>query len=303
MIKQKNQSGLHRYGLGLLGTFLLFCMLLIAPVWASETVTEPRGTTNQRVYDMAGLLSDWEIADFEETIADYRKEMKMDFVVVTTNDAEGKSATAYADDFFDYGGFGYGNGRDGVLFLIDMDNRELTLSTSGNTIRLLTDERIERILDDVYKGASDEDFGDSVKCFLEDMAYYHNKGIQSNQYNYDTETGKVSVYRSIRLYEFFLALIVSGAVAGSACLGVISSYGMKKQQRKSAKHLMAYRAESKFILQNQGDNLVNKFVTTRIIPRKTTGSSSGGSGRSSSGRSSSHRSSSGRSHGGGSRKF
>ena len=41
-------------------------------------------------------------------------------------------------------------GTDGLALLIDMDNREITVSTSGIAIRYLTDERIENILDAGY---------------------------------------------------------------------------------------------------------------------------------------------------------
>jgi len=83
----------------------------------------------------------------------------------------------------------------------------------------------------------------------------------------------------------------------------VNRYGMKKERRQAANYLMAYRADCRFEYQNQTDNLVNKFVTTAIIPRQQNHSGGGSSGGSHSGRSSTHSSSSGRSHGGGGRKF
>lgn len=287
---------------------MAFCLMWSGGAWADTTdVTGAAGRVDasdgRRVYDMAGLLTEDEIAGFEQTIGEYRDRMKLDIVVVTTEDSEGKSAMEYADDFYDYGGFGYGRLKNGVLFLIDMDNRELYVSTSGDVIRLLTDSRIESILDDVYVGAGRSDFADSVDAFLKDMDQYYRMGIESGQYNYDTETGRISIHRSIRWYELLLALAVSGFVAGSVCMGVVNRYGMKKERRQAANYLMAYRADCRFEYQNQTDNLVNKFVTTAIIPRQQNHSGGGSSGGSHSGRSSTHSSSSGRSHGGGGRKF
>ena len=60
----------------------------------------------------------------EEEIASMRKEMNMDVVIATTDDAEGKSAETYCEDFYINGGFGTGKDYSGVIFLIDMDNRE-----------------------------------------------------------------------------------------------------------------------------------------------------------------------------------
>ena len=56
------------------------------------------------------------------------------------------------------GGFGTGSDQSGILFLIDMDNRELYISTNGQMIRYMTDSRINDVLDDVYNYAADADY-------------------------------------------------------------------------------------------------------------------------------------------------
>lgn len=271
--------------------------------YAQETMTPD--SKGARVYDQAGLLSSSEITEIEDQLTSLRKSMNFDVVVVTTEEADGKTAQEYADDFFDQGGFGTGLKKNGILFLIDMDNREIALSTSGDTIRIFTDRVIDVMLDDSYEGVSQGDYKASVQAFLDDTEYYGAKGIQAGQYNYDTETGRVSVYRSIRWYEFLIAFVVSAGVAASVCLGVKHQYNMEETKGQTANHNLAYRADSHMVYGTQTDNLVNKHVTSRIIPRNTgsSGSRSGGSHSSSAGRSSTHHSSSGRTHGGGSRKF
>lgn len=271
--------------------------------YAQETMTPD--SKGARVYDQAGLLTSSEITEIEDQLTSLRKSMNFDVVVVTTEEADGKTAQEYADDFFDQGGFGTGLKKNGILFLIDMDNREIALSTSGDTIRIFTDRVIDAMLDDSYEGVSQGDYKASVQAFLDDTEYYGAKGIQAGQYNYDTETGKVSVYRSIRWYEFLIAFVVSAGVAASVCLGVKHQYNMEETKGQMANHNLAYRADSHMVYGTQTDNLVNKHVTSRIIPRNTgsSGSRSGGSHSSSAGRSSTHHSSSGRTHGGGSRKF
>lgn len=287
-------------------TFWCSLWLMAIPVWAGEVQDTDIEPPVQRVYDMADLFTDREIADMETDIANRSKTTKLDLVVVTTEDAEGKTTQQFADDFYDQGDFGFGNEKDGVLFLIDMDHRQLTLSTAGRGIRLLTDSRIENILDAVYEGASQDDFVDSVYQFLEQVSYYHEKGIESNQYNYDTATGAVSRYKSIRWYEVLLALAVSGFTGLAACAGVVNQYGMKKEKRQAENYLMAYRADCDFNFHNQTDDLINKFVTTALIARSMNnrgGPGGGLGGGSIGGRSSTHMSGGGRSHGGGSRGF
>ena len=53
-----------------------------------------------------------------------------DVAAVTVDESPG-TAQQLADDIFDYCGFGYGASKDGVLLLIDMDNREVAITTTG----------------------------------------------------------------------------------------------------------------------------------------------------------------------------
>ena len=96
-------------------TALLLCVLFSLPsVFAAG---------DQRVYDQAGLFTQAEVQELEESVAEHRKSTQMDIVIVTTDDAQGKTSQAYADDFYDYNGFGEGSDNTGILLLIDMDNR------------------------------------------------------------------------------------------------------------------------------------------------------------------------------------
>ncbi len=260
---------------------------------------------SRRVYDQAGLFTETEIQEYETYIQQLRESLEMDLVLVTTEDAEGKTGQQYANDFYHDGAFGLGADYDGILFLIDLDNRELAFTTDGNAIQIFTDYRIDAMLDHVYQGASDGDYNASVEAFLQDVENYVQAGIMNDQYRYQEETGEIYVYRSIRWYEILLSLLVSGAVAGGACLNIKKEYAMEENERQLGQFHLAYRADARFSFQNETDQLINQFVTSRIIPRNTTRSTGSGSAgrRSDSGRSTVRRSSSGRSYGGGSRKF
>jgi len=279
----------------------VWCLAMVQAAYGDSGI-EIEASDGKRIFDMAGLLDNSYVQEARNLIKEYQDTYHLDIVVVTTGDAGGKTARDYADDFYEEGGFGQGSGKSGILFLIDMDNRELVFSTDGEAIRIFTDERIESMLDGVYEGASQSDYRASVESFLGDVERYCKAGIPGNQYNYDTETGKISVYRSIRWYEALLAAGVSAFVAGAACFTVKRQYGMEEDEKQIRNLNMAYRADARFVYGNESDRLVNKFVTSRIIPRNT-GSGGTGGRHSSSGRSSTHTSSSGRSHGGGSRKF
>lgn len=249
------------------------------------------------VYDHADLLTVQEEEYLENLAAERAEQWDMNFLMVTTDDADGKSAMEYADDFYD-AQFPEESEEDGILCLIDMDNREIYLSTSGMAIRYLTDSRIESILDEAYEYVVEGDYYGTFVTFIEETEGYLTKGIQSDQYNYDVETGEIDYYREpmgITFGEFIFAFVAALIPAG-VTIGIIKA---KYQLKFEDFHYDAY-TDSDVQLSVKSDRLVNTFVTHRRIPKND--GHSGGSGGGGS-RSSVHRSSSGRSHGGGGRKF
>ena len=289
---------------------LLICIFLVMgsmAVWADQTGAV---SGQPRVFDQAGLFSETEIIQLEEKIAQCRKSTKMDVVIVSAYTDGERSAEEYADDYYDYGGFGVGKKASGVLLLYYMDGPgqpggECYISTAGTMINMLTDERIESILDDVYGNLGNRDFAGATECFLEDVKVYVKEGVESGQYTYDRDTGEIVRYHSIRLYEVAIAMVIAGILAGSVCLDIKKRYAMKQSSREVSNSLQAYRADCAFHFSVAGDKMINKYVRSIPIPRKTSSGSGGRghSGSSSAGRSTIHTSSSGRSHGGGGRRF
>lgn len=273
----------------LLVAMAVFLGSVVIMTQGSVTVSAARAGN---VYDDADLLTNAEIMMLNEAIAEFQEVSGWNVYAVTTADAEGKSATAYGDDFFDAHS---PEQEDGVAVLIDMDNREIALSTCGEAIRYLTDSRIERILDDAYMDISDGRYGDCLLTMVDGVADAYDAGIVSGQYNYDTETGEISRYRTLTWVEALVAL-VAALVSGGAVYGIVKG----RYQLKFGTYEYDFKANGTVRLRNKEDRFINQTVTHRRIPKQT---SSGGGGRSGGGRSSTHRSSSGRSHGGGSRRF
>lgn len=246
------------------------------------------------VYDKAALLTMEEAEKLEQTAGEFSGRWDMDFGVVTTDDAEGKTSRDYADDFYDTH-FDITEGRGGVLYLIDMDNREIHLSTCGQAIRYLTDERIERILDKAYAEIADGDYYGTFEAFFDATEAYLERGVPSDQYNYDTETGKRDDYynsapksKKITFWEAVIAVIAALSAAFCTCGFIIGKYRLKFEDF----HYDAY-TDSDIGLGIREDRLVHTFVTHRRIPKNN--GSGGGAG------SSVHHSSGGVSHGGGRR--
>lgn len=258
-----------------------------------------------RVDDGAGLFTSEESKRLEERISALREEMNMDVAVVTTADAQGMTSEEYADWYYEVCEYGVGKNHSGVLLLLDMDNRQLFVSTEGAMIRFLTDGRIESMMDHAIPYMQSNDSAGAANQMLDDVLAFYRKGIPGGQYNYDRETGAISRHRSIRWYEGLMAFAAAAFCGAGACLSVKKEYAMQQEQQQAANYHMAYRANAQFHYQNQNDVLADQFVVQSLIASamRGAGGPGGGVGHGGGGMSTTHTSAGGHTHGGGGRGF
>ncbi|MBE5821060.1 MAG: TPM domain-containing protein [Clostridiales bacterium] len=250
--------------------------------------------TSKKVYDYANLLTSSEEEKLYNLIMDYIDETNYDMAVVTINDNPKNSAMIYADDFYDYNGFGLDSEFSGILFLIDMDTREMWISTTGKCINAYTDSEIDIILDYTYDEISDKDYYGCAKVFIEKADLYHTSygspSTSNNYYDYDDDYGYDYDYDNEISFE---VVVVFTIIITALFIGIATS---KHKTAKIATQANAYARNFKITYRN---DIYLRKNTTKTYDPPSSSSSSGGS----SSRSSSHRSSSGRSHGGGGRRF
>lgn len=229
------------------------------------------------VYDDAGLFYETDLTELQTQANELSGKTGWDVLVVTTSDAQGKTAAAYADDYYDSIG-----GENGVLYLVDMDNGELYISTAGAAVDYLTDNRIATMLDSAINDAYDGNFYQAVSDEISMTDSYYQAGIPN------TNERATSILTVV-----FAAVIIGAIISGTAVFIVKRSYGFK-----NVGNGYEYTTKSRVNLTVKSDQLVNSFVTTRIRPRpKNNGGGGFGGG------SSTHTSSGGRTHGGGGRSF
>lgn len=271
----------------------------------------------EKVFDDADLLTEQEEQRLQEDIVKLAEKMSLDIVVVTTDDAQGKSAQAYADDFYDDHHFGYEqDDGSGILFLIDMDNREFYISTAGQAIAEFTDWEMEEILygDEIYPYLADGQYYQACRGFLSCVEEYgQNKEVAQNGY-YDTEEEvfvdytpqeiqqnrkKAAIAEALSAKKVAARLLLA-MVFGAAGVGIMV---VNVRSQKTPNGRVYVKPGSEYI-RDRRDHKINTTVRTRHIPRNNGGGGArSGGGGGSRGVSSSHRSSAGRSHGGGGRRF
>ncbi len=266
--------------------------IFVCIVFVLLLFVQPVHAEKELVVDLADVFTGSEISLLADEARRLGDAYGMDIVIVTTQDAQGKSARDYADDFYDEQGYGVGDDYSGILFLIDYDNREAYVSTSGLAIRYLTDQRIESVLDAVIDGglADDNPYG-AASAFLSSTAGFMQAGIPSDQHTVDEKGNTLTPAEG-----------VIGVIASSAVF-LFSFFSTKRQYRgKNQKAVFEFRNNSIANLGIVQDQLVKTFVTSRIRPTQPVNRTGSGSGMGG-GRSTVHRSGGGRTHGGGGRKF
>ncbi len=255
------------------GKYLLVPMLSLIILSAAPNVYGDSinyDENGQKVYDYAELLSDSEEREITEKLVETSKETKLDLVVVTTNDTQGKSTSLYADDFYDDNGFGYDKKYgDGVLLLIDMEHREVFISTAGDAISRVSDSDVEDILDEIAPFLTNESYMQAVEEFIEGI-----DDIDDNAFTY--------------LRNPIISLLIALAVAGVA----VFIMGMSSKTKVTVGST-TYLEGGRIKLGARIDHFTHTTTTRRKIENDNNHSGS----------SSVRTSSSGHSHGGGGRSF
>ena len=100
--------------------------------------TEIASERAQRLYDGADLLTDEEEAALLERLDTLSEALQFDVVIVTAENIGTRTPMEFADDYYDYNGFGFdGRDKDGCLLLISMADRDWWVSTRGEGITAL----------------------------------------------------------------------------------------------------------------------------------------------------------------------
>ncbi len=233
---------------------LLLCLvLLLLPFSASAAIGY--------VVDEADLLTMDEQQELQQRCLEFYHTNGMELVIVTVSSLDGKTAMAYADDYFDYN-----YGSDGILLLIDMGSRQWHISTCGAAIEAFADTDLMDMEDGLMRYLPDGRFADAFHQFLSDAEYYvSDEGVS------DLEAS------------LFIAVPASAVIALIVILIMRFAMNTKRPQRSAESYLVSDSEN----LRRQQDLFLYSNVIKTARPQNN---SSGGS--------STHRSSSGRSHGG-----
>jgi uncharacterized protein len=232
-----------------------------------------------RVIDNAGLLSGSEIAEIERLTAEIASTYNFDIVIVTEKNIGGAYPMNYADDFFDYNGYGRGQDRDGCLFLQVTETRDYWFSTSGRGINILNSAAYERLEKNVVKFLKNDEPAQAYLSFIKDWEKFLTLDAKGKSYNFIHAHAPV-----IYIVAWIVSLII-GFLAVALMKAKMSNVHPKTEADNFIiPGSLAFTRKQDIFL----------YSTVTKSERADSSSSSGGG---------SHISSSGRSHGGGGGKY
>ena len=261
---------------------LLLILLLLALPALAET----------KVYDNAELFSASRERGWETKIGQILEEEQFDVVLVTETSIGSAAPRDYAADFYDYGGFGYGENCDGILLLLvvggGVGNRDYFILTTGRGEDVFNMNVLYDIEDDILPYLQRSDYASAVDRFLTDVQRYLVKAHPR------TAAEKAN--------EKLPMLLFLGAGVGVIAT-LIMKFGMRTVRRKQ--NASSYLQKGSFRLTRQQDIYLYTTTTRQRISEPSTRSSGGHSSSHSGGGHSSggFHGSSGTHHGGHGGKF
>ncbi|MDR1765257.1 MAG: TPM domain-containing protein [Lachnospiraceae bacterium] len=262
--------------------------------------------------DDAGLLTESQEAQLLAALEEISARQECEVAIVTVDGLDGKTATEFADDYYDYNGYGYGGDDSGILLLLSMKERAWAITTYGFAITAFTDYGQEYMMDQVLPGLSSGKYAQAFGTFAQYADWLLTQARNGEVLDVPAQNGGGGGYgggsgsgggagnrRSRTLADvpdvLLPAMIPGGIVAVVALfIMVFQMHGVRPQTQARQ-----YVRGGSFVVTGRSDVFLYQTVTKT---RKSESRSSGG-GRSGGGGSSTHSSSSGRSHGGSSGRF
>lgn len=254
-----------------------------------------------RLVDNAGLVPEQYFDQILTYLDSKSEELDFDIAVLTEESIGGSDIEAYADDYFDYNGFGLGeDGRDGILLVIVMDTREWAFSTSGFGVTVFGDYELGEMEDSMVEQLSEGNYAQGIYNYAQIAAY---NVEYAREYGYDFSEDGYYTHDDPSYYDDYerepmresTKLGICGAIG--SFISMLTTFGMKGRmsnvQKKSA--ASDYVRRGSLNIYRSNDYFLNKSVSRSSRYTESRGSSGSSTHH---GGGSTHISSSGHSHGG-----
>lgn len=261
---------------------LILLVLSCIPAAAAEGMEEGFTSEYLRLMDTADLLSDAEEEKLLAALDEVSERQELEVAIATTDTLDGSDIVSYADDLYDYCGFGYGPEKDGILLLISMEDSDWYISTCGYGITAFTDAGIEYIGAQMKDDLSGGNFAAAFQTFIQSCDEFITQARTDRPYDKSNLPRKP-----------MSAIWVPISLIAGIAIAVITVKGMKAPLKTVRFQPQAknYIRDGSLNITESHDLFLYRTVNRTEKPKKEDSGSS------------THTSSSGTTHGGGGGKF
>lgn len=231
--------------------FLTALMLFAYPAAADSANME-------RVIDQAGMLSQKTVTELTDEIRQIADQYRFDVVILNIDGIANYTTYDFAADYYDYGGYGYGENHDGIMLLIVTSTRDYFIMNTGSAEKIFSDSELTKIENEILPLLGKNNYDAAEKKFVE---------MVENRLEAATPEGRAG-----RLLPILTAV---GAGSGAIATGAMRS-GMKSVRKK--KGAANYIKDGSFRLHTTQDIYLYTTTTRQRIQTQSGGSHSGGGG-------------------------
>lgn len=220
----------------------------------------------QHMVDYSGYLYDSEVSEINDYLSAVSEEMEFDIVGVMINEGyDENSLRSFADDFYDYGGYGYGTEKDGAVFVVDMESRLMTLVTTGFGITAITDYGEELVYDYVTDELQSENFVGAYEGYADAVRELVYKAREGTPVDVD-DGGQGEYERRLPSAEAAAGMGGISLVAGAGA-GFLSSQRQKSKLKTVRRKTQAnsYARRDSLVLSRKQDRFL--YRTVAVMPR------------------------------------
>ena len=227
-----------------------------------------------KLIDDADLYSASEEAIIEANLEEASTRTGWDFIIYTNyNGVESYDIQDYCDEYYINHGYGKNIDDRGIFLVIDMSSRELYVTTKGDTMYYVNDDRLDEILDDVQFALMDDEYMEAAELFVDDAVSFYNSGKPtSGSFSNveDAEKSENPLWYVITRYGIII-LLVSMGIAALSAVGV-----KKKYQNNGRENTYDLASNSKVRLVAKEDTFLTKNVSVTTVSSSSSGGRSGG---------------------------
>ncbi len=250
-----------------------------------------------RVVDFAGVIDASRLSSLNALADEVSEKYRCDVAVAFVSSLEGRYVVDYADDFYDYRGYGYGANDDGILLLVSVGDREFGETTYGYGVTAFTDYGMQHYLEPRFTPyLGENEWAGGAEQFIRDAGVLLKQARDGQPYDrHDDPRPAPAVEKKSAAERAPLAAVISAIIGFFS--GGIPAGAMKRRMKSVEKNYGAANyARGGLRLRRSDDRFLYANVSKVPVPRESEHRGGGGG-------SSVHFSSSGHVHGGSHGKF